>query len=208
MGCTLEYNSLEERLDLRAFKKFSQEFIAPISIIQNTLEMLSDDHFVSKKEKLSFIRSAINNLQRIRSTIEDIEAFVEINEGHLEIHREIIELEEDFHLPISEVISHWKERNITLNTRIDPDLILYSPKLWFKKSIGFLMDNACKFSPAGGEVVIALMANGIGGCVLMIRDEGTGIPIPQRDLVFQDYYQIAREASANYGGLVLQRKVR
>lgn len=59
---------------------------------------------------------------------------------------------------------------------------------------GNLLDNAVKYTPAGGriDVTLAARADGGGACV-RIADSGPGIPADERDRVFDRFY---RDASA------------
>ncbi len=51
-----------------------------------------------------------------------------------------------------------------------------------------LMDNAIKFSPPGGRIVIQL-EEGAGGPYVSVSDEGPGIPVYERNAVLQRFYR-------------------
>ncbi|MGY6555465.1 MAG: ATP-binding protein [Wenzhouxiangella sp.] len=52
-----------------------------------------------------------------------------------------------------------------------------------------LLTNALKFSPEGGQVRVALDAEGDGVC-LSVADSGPGIPAEQRELIFERFYRV------------------
>jgi two-component system OmpR family sensor kinase len=64
-----------------------------------------------------------------------------------------------------------------------------------------LVDNALKYTPAGGTVDVAVSAGG-QGCVLCVEDSGPGIPADERERVFDRFYRVAG-SEANGSGLGL-----
>lgn len=79
--------------------------------------------------------------------------------------------------------------------------------------LGNALENAIKYTPAGGEVTLRIAADG-GMAVIEVVDSGTGIPPAERDRVFDAFYRmpgatgtgsglglaIAREAATRLGG--------
>lgn len=72
-----------------------------------------------------------------------------------------------------------------------------------------LLANALRFSPNGGTVTLALRL--LGATVLVwVDDQGPGIPLEQRQLVFERFWQAdaSRSGSANAGlGLAIARSI-
>ncbi len=65
-----------------------------------------------------------------------------------------------------------------------------------------LLDNACKYSPPGTEVLIELhRATGLVG--IAVIDQGPGIDVEQQGLVFQDYVRLKPEGPVHGIGLGL-----
>jgi two-component system OmpR family sensor kinase len=80
------------------------------------------------------------------------------------------------------------------------------------------LDNALRYTPAGGEVTLAFFVDG-GDCVIEIADTGFGIPAAERERAFEPFHRlegtheggtglglaIARDAAARLGGSVSLR---
>ena len=62
-----------------------------------------------------------------------------------------------------------------------------------------LLDNAVKYTPAGGEVSIELTANN-GDAHIIVRDNGIGIPAKDRPHVFDRFYRVDKARSRAMGG--------
>ena len=62
-----------------------------------------------------------------------------------------------------------------------------------------LLDNAIRYTPAGGEVRVAVSSND-GHAVLRIDDTGIGIPSRDLDRVFERFYRVDEARSRETGG--------
>jgi signal transduction histidine kinase len=63
---------------------------------------------------------------------------------------------------------------------------------WLRRAIDALLDNAIKFSPNGGEILVQSTCES-GQVQLTIRDQGVGIPADQIDRIFERF-QIGQQA--------------
>lgn len=75
---------------------------------------------------------------------------------------------------------------------------------WLERLILILVDNAIKFTPAGGAIAVEVAADGDRGR-LVVRDTGIGIPADAMAHVFKPFYRAdpARSRSADGAGLGL-----
>lgn len=175
------------------------EFRTPLAVVKNTLDLIKNGKFVDNpQEMLVFIKTAMENVERLNSMIEDMIIIAEIDFDYKSNPKQLIDIESDFKYPIQKCLGNYFEKNLTINLKIDPDIVIHAHKSGFQRTVMHLFDNACKFSPAGGEVDIKLLTSGVGGCVLIIRDEGVGIPIDLRERVFERYYKIPQNNSPSY----------
>ena len=55
-----------------------------------------------------------------------------------------------------------------------------------------LIENAIKYSSAGGSVDISLQENG-NDIILQVKDEGYGIPDSEKKKVFEKFYRVGNE---------------
>jgi signal transduction histidine kinase len=62
-----------------------------------------------------------------------------------------------------------------------------------------LIENAIKYSSAGGSVDISLQENG-DNIVLEVKDEGYGIPDSEKKKVFEKFYRVGNEDTRNAKG--------
>ena len=62
-----------------------------------------------------------------------------------------------------------------------------------------LLDNAVKYTPAGGEISLALTRQN-GNAEIVVRDTGIGIPEADRQRIFDRFYRVDKARSRAHGG--------
>jgi signal transduction histidine kinase len=70
------------------------------------------------------------------------------------------------------------------------------------EAVSNLLDNAVKFTPAGGRVSVGLRRRD-GEAVIAIEDTGPGIPAAEREQVFRRFYRAERARRTQGNGLGL-----
>jgi signal transduction histidine kinase len=62
-----------------------------------------------------------------------------------------------------------------------------------------LLDNAVKYSPDGSRVTVRAARDG-SGALILVADQGSGIPPEQQEKVFDRFYQVDQSATRQVGG--------
>ena len=74
--------------------------------------------------------------------------------------------------------------------------------LAISRILGNLLDNAAAYSPQGGA--IRLMARRDGGqALVVVQDQGPGVPVADRDRIFQRHVRLDPRSAGHSGGLGL-----
>ena len=76
------------------------------------------------------------------------------------------------------------------------------PPEWIDQLIGVLLDNACRYAPVGGSVVVRI-ANQDRRAVLTVDDSGPGIPEDRRALIFDRFHRGTDEPGGAGLGLAI-----
>jgi two-component system phosphate regulon sensor histidine kinase PhoR len=63
-----------------------------------------------------------------------------------------------------------------------------------------LVDNAVKYTPADGHVVVTTLADADGGARVQVKDDGPGIEAGHRERVFERFYRVDKARSRSLGG--------
>jgi two-component system, sensor histidine kinase and response regulator len=181
------------------------EMRKPVAGLLSNLQTMLSKRFTGDPERLrEFVELATDNVQRLHSIVDDMVSLAALDrEGDLPP-RFLIDLQEEFHKPVAQCSDHWRRielRDLEVTTAVDPDVVIHAPRGRFGRAVFHLVDNACKFSPEGGQVRVELLANEPGGCLLTIADDGSGVPSVLREKVFECFFQGDVEVTRLYGGL-------
>ncbi len=87
----------------------------------------------------------------------------------------------------------------SLHTTVDP--------LRLEQVVTNLIDNAIKYSPAGGQIDVTLSSEDDGTCSISVRDRGIGIPPEQHERIFDRFYQVHTHFGGMGLGLYISREI-
>lgn len=115
----------------------------------------------------------------------------------------------DAHQIVNEIILGSRalaaSRDLTFSTRIDPgNVVVSAEKQSLKRLLVILVDNAIKYTPAGGEVRLSLSSD-TARAVFEVRDSGIGIAKEDLPHIFERFYRAsnARDSGVEGTGLGL-----
>lgn len=90
-------------------------------------------------------------------------------------------------------------RGIDLALDAEREVVVAGQPLLLHELVANLVDNALRYTPEGGEVVLRVTA-APDGAVLDVEDGGPGIPAAERERVFAPFYRAPGTSHVNPGG--------
>jgi signal transduction histidine kinase len=190
----------------------AHELKTPLTILQIYLEtLLSDLSDGMSDEQVEFLRITHQSLLRLRRQVLNLVDLAALDSGGLELTIQRVDLE---HL-LTEVAHEMKplarHSGVDLTLEIPrglPDARADEERL--KQLVRNLLDNAIKYTPADGRVLVQATAEG-HSIVITVHDTGIGIPDDQLENVFLEYVRLGRnEGDGNAGsglGLAVCRRL-
>jgi two-component system, OmpR family, sensor histidine kinase TctE len=92
-------------------------------------------------------------------------------------------------------------KNIDLSLEVGRDARVRGQELLLHELLANLVDNALRYTPAGGNVILRVTPPADGrGALLEVEDSGAGIAEAEREQVFTPFYRAAAALETNPGG--------
>jgi signal transduction histidine kinase len=101
------------------------------------------------------------------------------------------------------------ERRQTLATRIAPGVVAWGDRELATRLLANLVENAVRHGREGGRVEVTLERAQDGSAILVVADDGTGIPAAERGRVFRRFHRLdaARSSPGTGLGLALAKAI-
>ena len=195
-----------ETLQTDFISNVSHEFKTPINAIEGYASLLQD-HQQSQDEQDAYIEKILFNTHRLSTLTGNILLLSKINNQSIHPQRTVFRLDEQVRQAIVALEQKWTEKDIDFDIELDE--IEYSGygslliHVWTN-----LIDNAIKFDPHGGMILMRMRAEN-DTVTFTIEDDGPGIPAGDEERIFHKFYQSdnSREMNGNGLGLALAQQI-
>ena len=135
--------------------------------------------------------------------IEDLIEVSRIATGKLNLKLEVVDVRDVVRQSVEGLLGAARAKAVTLDMGITREPALVSgDRDRLQQVVSNLVNNALKFTPSGGAVVVTLAA-GAGEIVLRVRDTGIGMAAEFLPHVFERFRQADGSTTREYGGLGL-----
>ncbi len=144
--------------------------------------------------------------KRLHAIVESLLIFVRLDQGEVALTREAVDLAVLLHKVVESFHIKADERKLRFSVEIGGALppVLADPQE-LQTVLVHLVDNAAKFTLAGGQVTVAakptMEPDGKLGVEIAVRDTGIGIPRDLHAKVFERFYQVDGSLTRRYGGV-------
>ncbi|MGN0347709.1 MAG: ATP-binding protein [Lachnospiraceae bacterium] len=194
-----------QHTDILAAAKARQDFTAnvshelktPLTAISGYAELLEGE-MVGEAQKKHFYQEIRNNSQRLLALINDIIRLAELDQkGHEPVYEEVdllgvVEECKD------ELTVNAAQRGISISFEGKHSCIRGNRDM-LKELIENLAQNAIRYNNPGGYVKVRI-AKREGRTILIVKDNGIGIPASEQQRIFERFYRIDKSRSKASGG--------
>lgn len=191
----------EQDLARREFlTNVAHELRTPLMVASGYLQMLQKGIMQGDQLKAG-IEMITRNVQQIVSLVNDILFLQEMDLVLPEF--QAVDMNEVARTVAEKYMSTAREHGITLRLIPNPNLHPASgDSKSLERALTALVDNAIKFSPQGGNVIISLRGKG-ENILVAVEDEGIGIAKENLPRIFDRFYHLERSGNDIFGGIGL-----
>lgn len=157
-----------------------------------------------------YMETVRNNAHRLKNLVDDLLDISRMEAGCLDLNLAGLDVVREIEDSINSLRTQFQEKQITVSFLPAPDCPseIRADQLRFAQVITNLLSNACKYSPAGTTVTIAVHRQG-DAAQIDVTDEGIGISEEDQAKLFTKFFRadnsFTREASGTGLGLYITR---
>jgi two-component system, OmpR family, phosphate regulon sensor histidine kinase PhoR len=203
-GVVYAFRDLTVERDLEAAKTdfiatVSHELRTPMTAVLGAAKtLLRDDIALSPERRRQLLEMIGAQGTRLAQITEEVLLANRLDRGDVRIDSERVDLTE----LVREAVEAMRERlpeSVSLSIDVNGAAAALGDRGRIEQVLVNLIDNAVKYSPEGGDVVVSA-ASSAAGVRVEIADEGIGIPLAEQGSVFEKFYRGDPQHRAVPGG--------
>lgn len=176
----------------------SHELRTPLTILQLELEAISQQPQLSP-EASDQIGSALEETQRLAKIVESLLTLSRLDAGEARMEKVRLDLGKLVSSTCEQMRLLAEEKSITVQCDVADNIFVEGDRARLKQVIVNLIDNAIKYTPEGGAVLITVSTTS-HTVLLEVADNGIGISVDALPHVFERFYRADKARSRESGG--------
>jgi len=187
----------------------SHELKTPLTALRGYLELMSEGGLGGiADEAQRAVMVCRKNVQRLSLRVEELVQLSRLDRfTALDTTREDVDLGSLLEGVFETIKPRLEDRKMEFVLRVEPDLPVLEVNLEQLERVFLnLFDNAVKFTPQGGSVLVAAKAcshDDRAGVQVRITDSGVGIPASELIRIFDRFHQVDPSSRRRFGGMGL-----
>src|SRR5262249_20604958 len=178
----------------------SHELKTPLAVIQACAETLQDGAAEDPDARESFLHQITDQSARLLALILDLLSLARLDAGEETFERQELKIGELINECIDRHRPRAEAKRMTLEGVPPPgELTVWADPEAVSQILDNLVDNAVKYTPAGGTVRVRWSA-GPDEVYIDVEDNGPGIPEVDLPRIFARFYRVDRARSRELGG--------
>jgi heavy metal sensor kinase len=200
----ISLNHMISRLDdaFQQSKRFaadaSHELRTPLTVLRTELENLARNPQPGP-DPYERLGSLLQPVERLSKTVERLFALSRLDAGEAQTEWIAIDLGELVATTVDQMLLLAADKGIKVSCDAQERVVVTGDRSRLKQIVVNLLDNAIKYTPAGGAVHLRVTVSD-GQAVLSVEDSGIGIPAEALPHVFERFYRVDTTRSAETGG--------
>ena len=202
---------LHDISELRRLERLRREFVAnvshelktPLANIKSSVEVLLDGAAEEPATRGLFLAEIDQQANRLDMLVADLLSIARVESGEGRLEPETVPVEDAVHACLDRHRTRAEAKGLRLDgvalAGCPPGLSVWADEEALAQILDNLVDNAIKYTPAGGQITARWEAQPQVVC-LEVADTGAGIPARDLPRVFERFYRVDKARSREMGG--------
>jgi two-component system phosphate regulon sensor histidine kinase PhoR len=177
----------------------SHELKTPLAAIHGFAERLADVELPDASAKYA-VEAIVGNAKRLGVLVEDLLELSRIESGSVPLRPESIAAGELAERLLGELDPRLRSGDLAHEVRVEGSGRVLADRGALEQVLANLLDNAIKYTPAGGSVRVHVRPAPDGRQRIEVEDSGMGIPNKDLPRIFERFYRVDPSRSRALGG--------
>ena len=178
----------------------SHELRTPLAVVMASADLLLMDQSITSPFLKQVIADVKSEVQKMSKLVGDLLMVARSDNNALKVTIKKFDFGEILNQNIRMMSPLAEKKQITLTgeniTRVD----IQADEQKIKQLVLILVDNAIKYTPNGGNIVVRIENIGEGKLTFSVKDSGIGIAKEDQDKIFERFYRVDKARSREIGG--------
>jgi two-component system sensor histidine kinase BaeS len=201
---SVAFNTMAEQLEVKEKSRrqlladIAHELRNPLSIIQGNLEAWLDGVITPSSDQVASVYDETVLLSRLITDLRDLSL---AEAGQLKLYQKATELGEFIFAEIAGVQTRCREKQISISADLPsglPSVLIDKDRI--RQVLHNLVDNALRYTPAGGKIKIGAAYTTPGWVTVSVSDTGAGISGKDLPHIFDHFYKADRSRHRGHSG--------
>ncbi|MEQ8768335.1 MAG: ATP-binding protein [Planctomycetota bacterium] len=199
---------LHDVTELRRLESVRRDFVAnvshelktPVTAIRGMVETLVDDPEIDEETRQRFLGRVKDQTMRLTTLVSDLLTLARIESVHGGFELKRIDLREPIRAAEGAFAGTGLQRSVQVHLELPEEAVIVEgdPEA-LREATSNLLDNALKYTPAGGSIWVRLRTER-HHAIIEVQDTGIGISREDQKRIFERFYRVDRARSRELGG--------
>jgi heavy metal sensor kinase len=177
----------------------SHELRTPLSVIHTATSVTLERQHRTEEEYKNVMQLIDEQARRLKRIVEDMFTIARADAGRQPLHRSQFYLDELITETARAAAMLASGKGVKIDVAALPETLFEGDEDLLRQMILNLLDNAIKYTPAGGEVHMSLQAQA-DQCLIRVTDTGVGIPAEAQSKIFERFYRADKSRARSEAG--------
>lgn len=198
---------MHDMTEIRRLERVRRDFVAnvshelrtPITVIRANAETLLDGALEDRERGPKFVEAMHRSAERLSRLVADLLDLSRIEAGQYVADLKPVNVAVTVEGVVEALEAKAIEQQVEIATAIDDALVVQATTMGLSQVLQNLLDNAIKYTPNGGHVVVRA-ARQRDVVRIEVEDDGPGIEPHHRARIFERFYRVDTGRSRAMGG--------
>ncbi len=178
----------------------SHELRTPLAVVMASADLLLSDPSIQEPFLKEIIEDVKSEVKKMSKLVSDLLMVARSDNNALKVKFQKLDLGKLLEQNVRMMTPLAEKKNIKLIGEGFRKVTLVADEQKIKQLILILVDNAIKYTPEGGKVIVRLEATDERNVIFSVQDSGIGIAPEDKERIFDRFFRVDKVRSREMGG--------